>query len=176
MEKVLNSDELLELIENIQSQIENEIIMANRIGTLNEVLAKYKFELEEQYCYCEPKIAKVLVIGQSSVKVEVLKGILKKHGISKDRFEFILEYDDVKNYPMNTLRYNSKYCDIFAGPMPHKTNGMGDCSSILAEIQNHQSEYPKLTKLIASGELKITKNSFEEALLNSQLMNNIVNY
>lgn len=176
MDKVLNSDELSELIESIQSQIEKEIIRANRTGTLKEVLAKYKFELEEQYYYCEPKIAKVLVIGQSSVKVEVLKGILKKYGISKDRFEFVLEYDDVKNFPMNTLRYNSKYCDIFAGPMPHKTNGMGDCSSILAEIQNHQSEYPKLTKLIASGDLKITKNSFEEALLNSQLMKSIINY
>lgn len=125
MDKILNSDELSELIESIQSQIEKEIIRANRTGTLKEVLVKYKFELEEQYSYCEPKIAKVLVIGQSSVKVEVLKGILKKYGISKDRFEFILEYDDVKNFPMNTLRYNSKYCDIFAGPMPHKTNGMG---------------------------------------------------
>ena len=175
MGKVLNSDELFDLIESIKDKIEKEIIRANRTGTISEILNKYNFEVEEDYAYCEPRIAKVLVIGQSSTTVDALKSVLKKYNIDKDRFEFVLEYKDAKNFPMNTLRFNSKYCDIFAGPIPHKTNGMGDCSSILAEIQNNQSEYPKLTKLMSSGELKITKNSFEDALLKSQLMKNFIN-
>ena len=173
MNNFLNTEELSYLIDEIKDEIEKEIIRANRTGTLKEVLEKYNFEVEE-YAFFEPRIAKVLVIGQSSVSVEVLKSVLKKYNISKERFEFVLDYNDAKNFPMDTLRFNSKYCDIFAGPMPHKTTGMGDCSSILAEIQNNQAEYPKLTKLISGRELKITKNSFEEALLNSQLMKNII--
>lgn len=173
MNGALNSEELFNLIESIKEQIEKEIIRANRVGTLKKVLEKYNFEVEEYFHY-EPRIAKVLVIGQSSVTLHVLKSVIKKYGISKERFDFVLEYDEAKNYPMNTLRYNSKYCDIFIGPIPHKTTGMGECSSIIAEIEKNQSEYPKLTKLIASDELKITKNSFEEALLKSQLMKNIV--
>lgn len=176
MDKMLNSKELFDLIENIKDQIEKEIIRANRTGTLQEILNKYNFEIEENYWYCEPRLAKVLVIGQSSVSIDVLRSIVKKHGIDKDRFEFVLEYDEAQNYPMKSLRFNSKYSDIFVGPMPHKTKSMGDCSSIIAEIQNNQLDYPKLTKMVSNGELKITKTSFEEALLRSQLMKNCINY
>lgn len=169
MENMLNSTELSELIEEIKEKIEQEIIKANRTGTLQELLKKYNF-YKPEYSHCEPRIAKVLVIGESRPTVDELKRVLKKYGISKDRFEFVLDYDDATNYQMGTLRYNFKYCDIFAGPFGHKTKGMGHCNSILAKIEHNQAEYPKLTRLIANGELKITKNNFEEALKNSQLM------
>ena len=167
--KMLNYKELSALIKTVTTQVEQEIILANRTGSLDNILDKYNAE-ESKYSFCEPRASKVLVIGETSTSLASLIGIIKRYGISLDRFEFALGYDNAKNYPMDTLKYNSKYCDIFAGPMPHKTNKMGKCSSILADIQNHQEEYPKLTKLIACGELKITKQSFEEALRNSQLM------
>lgn len=175
MDKVLNSEQLAELIGKIQDQIEKEIIRANRTGTLTEILKKYNFDVEEEYCYCEPRVAKVLVIGQTSTSIDVLRSIIKKYKLDKNRFEFVLEYDEAKNYDMGNLRNNFKYSDVFVGPMPHKTQGMGDCSSIIAEIQNNQKEYPKLTKLLAGEELKITKSSFEAALLKSQLMNYCIN-
>ena len=100
---------------------------------------------------------------------------MKKYGINNDRFDFVLEYEDVKKFPIKTLRNNQKYCDIFIGPIPHKINGLEDCKSLITHIQNNQSEYPKLTKLMSSDNLKITKASFEEALLNSQLMKKIIN-
>jgi hypothetical protein len=57
--------------------------------------------------------------------------------------------------------------------MPHKTTGMGDCSSIIANIKNHPEEYPKLTELRDATGLKISKQSFSDAILNSELLKNI---
>ena len=171
MEKVLGIEELEELIEKVKEHIEKEIIKANRSGELDEFLVKCGY-VEESYFYSVPNTSKVLVIGASQVAENVLKGIIKDLGLDKDRFEFILDYNDAKNFPMDILKYNSKYCDILMGPIPHKTTGMGDCSSIIAEITNHQEDYPKLNVMRASGEIKITKTSFKEALLNSQFYKN----
>lgn len=170
--KKLEDFELFPLIDEICDRIKREIIDANRVGELEEVLKKYEIEKEEYY-FCEPRIAKILVIGQTQTSIVDLKRVIKKFknfGIDEDRFEFVLNYEDSKNYPMESLRYNQKYSDIFIGPIPHKTNGMGDCSSILAKIKKNPGEYPKMTELKDSNGLKITKNSFEEALKKSQLL------
>ena len=170
---MLSDEELFPLIDEICEKIKKEIIAANRIGDIDSVLSKYDVEKEEHY-FCEPKIAKILVIGQSDVNIVDLKRVVRKYkslGIDEDRFEFVLEYDDAKNYPMESLRYNQKYSDIFFGPISHKTSGMGDCSSIIAKIKNNPAEYPKMTELKDSNGLKITKHSFEQALLKSCLFN-----
>lgn len=167
---MLNINELQELIEKALEKVQSEIIIANRCGYLDEVLKKYGL-YEEEYFPCEKRIAKILVIGQSSVSKDDLLRKIKKYGLKEDRFEFVLDYDAAQNYNMEHLRFNNKYSDIFVGPMPHKTTGMGDCSSIITKIENNPSEYPKLGKMMNGSELKITKQSFEKVLLESQLYN-----
>lgn len=174
MSRVYNHEELASLIDDICAQISNELIKANMSGTIDKVLKKYEYNTIECGFY-EPRYAKILVLGQSMVSQDDLNKILKKHSIKRDRVEFVLGYYEAQCYPMDTLRNNMKYCDIFIGPIPHCTNGMGDCNSIISKIENNQSEYPKLTRLMSSGELKITKNSFEEALLQSELFKNCLN-
>ena len=56
------------------------------------------------------------------------------------------------------------YVAIFAGPMPHKTPGAAEASSFIVRVENNQGDFPKLFKLGKSGELKITKNSFEDGI------------
>lgn len=171
MERVLDIEELEDLIEKVKEHIEKELIKANRSGELKEFLIKCGY-IEESYFYSEPNTSKVLVIGDSRVPESALNGVIKELGLDQDRFEFVLNYNDAKNFPMEILKYNSKFCDVLIGPVPHKTTGMGDCSSNIAEITNHPEDYPKLNVMRASGKIKITKTSFREALLNSQLYKN----
>lgn len=166
---MLGFEKLSQLIEEVKNQIEIDITVANRSGTLDDYLRKIGF-LKEEYLYCEPHTSKVLVMGQTSVGKSELVKVIKDLGLDPNRFEFILDYNDCKRYPMYTLRGNTKYSDLLLGPMPHKTNGMGDCSSIIAEIRNNQTDYPKAQVMMANGEIKITKASFREALLKTQYM------
>lgn len=170
MDRILDHSALESLLNTIFNKLKEELIHANRTNTLDDVLRKYDFQ-PEQSLYYYPKVAKMLVIGQTSVSINDLKKILKKYNIREDRVEFILDYNKAKNYPMQSLKYNYNYCDILAGPIPHKTVNMGDCNSILSEIERNQAEYPKLTRMIANNELKISKKSFESALLKSELFN-----
>lgn len=169
MDKVLDIDEIELLLNDIYEKLKIEIIGANRTGNLSDVLKKYNLETQDCFYY-EPHIAKVLVIGQTDVGISDLKRVLKKYHIPENKFEFVLDYNDAQNYPMDNLRFNQKYCDIFVGPMPHKTTGMGNCSSIIAKIKQNQSEYPKLTELKDSNGLKITKKSFENAIISSEII------
>ena len=164
---LLNINELEIILDKILSKVESEIVTANRCGYLDEVLKKYG--LYEEECFpCEKRIAKVLVIGQTSVSKDDLVKVIKKYGFKEDKFEFVLDYNDSKGYNLEHLRNNGKYSDVFVGPMPHSTKGMGDCSSIIAKIESNPSEYPKLGKMTNGNELKITKQSFEKALQESQ--------
>ena len=168
MDRILDIDELQEVIEKFTEMI----TLANRTGNILEILEKFNIDCE-QYAYCEYKIAKILVIGYSEVNIVDLKRVIKKYHLDENKFEFVIDDESIKSYPMNSLRNNYKYSDIFIGPIPHKTTGMGDCSSIIAEIKNHQDEYPKLTELRDANVLKISKSSFDKAILNSELFKKI---
>lgn len=164
MDRVLDIAELQEVIDKFIEKV----TLANRNGNISKILEKFDIDCE-QYAYCEYRIAKILVIGYSDVNIVDLKRVIRKRNLEEDRFEFVIDDESIKNYPMNSLKNNYKYSDIFIGPMPHKTTGMGDCSSIIAEIKNNQDEYPKLTELRDANVLKISKSSFDKAILNSEL-------
>ena len=60
------------------------------------------------------------------------------------------------------------YCDIIFGPAPHSMEYIGSYTSALAMIKQNSAEFPKLNVANDSNKLKITKNSFERCLLNTQ--------
>ena len=85
-----------------------------------------------------------------------------KMGFDKSRFEFHLDYDEMKNMRIDSYKYKDCYCAILAGPMPHSGTGKGDFTSIITALENEEG-YPHVIRMGENG-LKITKSGFKKAL------------
>ena len=112
----------------------------------------------------------IVVVGDSEVSKQCLLAIGKECGISKDRFEFCLSYDEAKRFNFKKTQYSDRYSLIMIGPMPHSSYGSGDFSSALSALRNTEG-YPPIVTLGAQS-LKITKSNFKNTL--EQLIRNNV--
>ncbi len=110
----------------------------------------------------------IVVVGDSEVSKQCLLAIGKECGISKDRFEFCLSYDEAKRFNFKKIQYSDRYSLIMIGPMPHSSYGSGDFSSALSALRNTEG-YPPIVTLGAQS-LKITKTNFKNTL--EQLIHN----
>lgn len=140
---------------------------ANREDRLPELLTDLGMEdlAEANGCLRKTERAgKIVVMGDSTVKVDKLRSIVRKKGFDLDRFEFQLDYDRLKHYDFGKLRGSMGYAAVLAGPMAHKTLGTERASSYIAQAEQHPDEYPILIKMGTANELKITNNSFKKAL------------
>lgn len=168
---MLDSEDLEEVLD----MITQKVILANRSGELEDLLAEWVLSSLINRVYPQStddfydtyRDGKIVVLGSSEVKEKDLLGIVKSLGLDKDRFEFCLDYGDVKGYEFSKLRYNPKYRLVMVGPMPHSSSGKGDSGSAIAEMENNCG-YPRVVRL-GSNELKITKSNFKKAL-NEQLV------
>ena len=94
---MLNVEELFELEENIKEELDDHLTAAlsrmNRSGQLEDFLRLLGMEhlLHKESGYEVYKTGKIVVIGQSDVKPEVLLSIAKQLGLDKKRFELYLE-------------------------------------------------------------------------------------
>ena len=102
------------------------------------------------------------MIGQSSVEKGKLVAVAKDFGFSKDRFEFHLEYEDVKAFDFSKTQWSMKYACISVGPMPHSGKAKGDCGSIIAALKRTDG-YPSIIEM-GETELNISKTSFRNSL------------
>lgn len=165
-------------IANIRSKahsfVNAELNRAIASNTIDEFLEKYCITIEEEWMPFETRRAKVLVLGGLSCNRDELISVAKKLGFSKDSLEFISDYSNLTNLDVNKYRNSTVYSDIIFGPVPHKQIGIGDSSSFIALIQNNPAEFPRATKAIANGVLKITKNSFEHALKQTRYYEKII--
>lgn len=140
---------------------------ANREDRLPELLTDLGMEdlAEANGCLRKTERAgKIVVMGDSTVKVDKLRSIARKKGFDLDRFEFQLDYDRLRHYDFGKLRGSMGYAAVLAGPMAHKTLGTERASSYIAQAEQHPDEYPILIKMGTANELKITNNSFKKAL------------
>lgn len=110
----------------------------------------------------------IAVVGDSEVSKQCLLAIGKECGISKDRFEFCLNYDEAKRFNFKKTQYSDRYSLIMIGPMPHSSYGSGDFSSALSALRNTDG-YPPVVSLGLQS-LKITKTNFKNTL--EELINN----
>lgn len=107
---------------------------------------------------------KVLIFGASQISIEHMIGIAKLFGLDKDQLEFMIDYDQNKRFDFNKIRYNSPYGGILIGPVAHKIVGLGDNSSLIEKLMNEEG-YPHVEVIkTSSGELKITKTAFKDAM------------
>jgi len=166
---VLTIEELSELEDNIMKALPEKITAIltklNRSGRLEELLELLGMEefLEKEQNFYSYKSGKIVVVGGTEVKEEVLLGIAKKLGIDKSRFEFCLDYKQIQKYDFKKMQYAPQYRIVLFGPTPHSGYGKGESGSIIAELEKLPA-YPRVERLISGNELKITKSNFREML------------
>ena len=167
----LTIQELSDLCDEMMGRMGLELLpaitKANREDTLEDLLASLGMSdllVSENDPYEERFLGKILVVGASAVNVDKLRSIARKKGFDPDRFEFQLEYSRLKHFNFGKIRGSMGYAAILAGPMPHKTPGTDEASSFIARVENNPDDYPKLIKMQAGNDLKITNNSFKQAL------------
>lgn len=155
----------IEEIEELLDEIRERVIAANRDGTLEQLLTSMGMrDLIDVQPQVGARDGKIVVLGATEVKEAHLLGIARKLGLEKDRFEFCLDYDALQKYDYCKLQYPDKYSLILVGPMPHSTAGKADSSSVIAEMEKQKGLYPPLERMMAGGQLKITKSGFAEIL------------
>ncbi len=162
---MLNPEQMVELVDSLQREfaagkLEEIIASLNRSGRLIDFLKMMGLEmLLNAELLFNPRIhGKIVVLGDSRVKEEVLTGIGKDLGFNKRRFEFCLSYDDVKTFPFSKLRHSNNYAAVVVGPIPHKTTGTGDYSSAIAAMEAGNG-YPPVYRIE-----KINKSSFRSVM------------
>ena len=164
----LSAYELYDLQEAMMERMADGLLpaisTANRTGELSELLRLLGMSdlLDEEGVSIQP--TRVVVIGDSMVKEAKLRSIARRHGYDPDMFEFVLGYNALKHYDFGKLRGTYTYRAVMAGPMPHSTPGKRDASSAIAEMEAHPETYPPVIQLRDSNGLKITNNSFANAL------------
>lgn len=166
---MLEAENLIKLEQSLQDTFAERLLeiltRLNRTDKLNTWLELMGLTnlLQPDTSYFTYRSAKILVIGESQIKLNVLKAIIKNLGIDFNRFEFCLDYNDAKSYHYEKLRYNSNYSLVLVGAMPHKTSGTGDFSSAIARMEQEDGFPP----VVRFKDLKITKTTLKEALQES---------
>lgn len=166
---VLAIEELSALEDEIMSALPNRITAIlsklNRSGRLEELLELLGMEdlLEQEQDFYSYKEGKIVVVGGTDVKEEVLLSIAKSMGLDKNRFEFCLDYKQIQKFDFRKMQYAPQYRLILFGPAPHSGHGKGDSGSIVAELEKSPA-YPRVERLISGNELKITKSNFRDML------------
>ena len=166
---MLSIEELSELEDAIMdvlpSKITEILSRANRRETLNDLLSLLGLSdlLGSENKFETYKNGKIVVVGGTETKEEILVSIGKQLGIDKKRFEFCLDYENVQKFDFKKMQYAPQYRVILFGPTPHSGHCKGDSRSIIAEIEKMDG-YPRVERLVSGEELKITKTNFKEKL------------
>lgn len=157
--------QIRKIIDKIVTKITYEVQMAATEGTMQDVLDEYGITLDEEPVMpVDRHKSKILVLGAVAGRLSDYQMTAKKLGIPSDNVEFVTDYRKMKHFNVSNLRYSWTYSDIIYGPTPHSMEGMGDTSSLLAEIKNHPNDYPRLVQVSANEKLKITISNFRSAL------------
>ena len=154
------ADIKLKIIYKINLEIDNAVLN----GTLDKVLKKYGIYDESMGpIMVNTRIMKILVIGGLAANKSEYQKALKDFGISYMHVEFV-DYDDIKNYSIEKLRYSTTYSDILMGPIPHKISKMQNINGLIPQIKESPNEYPRLIEMKANSRFKITITNFKEAI------------
>lgn len=105
----------------------------------------------------------IYILGDLSIKDDVVYGIFKDLSIDVSRVKILKEYEKLTNYNFNNFQYSTSVSLIIAGPTPHSAVGKGDYSSIIARMEQEEG-FPKIIRLYAGDKWKITKANLREAV------------
>lgn len=156
-----------EVLRRFPDCITEALVNCNRSGELDQLLKLLGMSdlVESEKSFESYKEGKIVVIGGTEVKENVLLSIAKDLGLQKERFEFCLDYESAQKFDFRKMQYAPSYRIILFGPVPHSAIGKGDSRSIISEVENHREMYPRSERVMSGQELKITKSSFKEKLI-----------
>ena len=172
-------DELLEHIENNEKESKEEIeaLQAqNREYKRTIVQMRTFVQSEEKESEEEETTAtnghnllgkneKILILGNSDIRVAEMRAIARDYfGFEKTDFEFITDYEKVKKSGMR-IHNADRFVAVIFGNCPHKVAGLGNYSSIIDEFKQREECPVAIDARNHAGGLKITKQSFKEALV-----------
>lgn len=107
-------------------------------------------------------VKKILVLGESKVKLQEFAKIAEKYGISRERLECVLSYAACKRFNCSRLQYSKKYAVVLIGPMPHSTVSKGEYTSTVTALEQGCG-FPPVIRM-GLNMLKITKKGFERII------------
>ncbi len=107
---------------------------------------------------------KILVLGATALDVKTMNGIAKLYGFRKDDFEFEVDYNKMVSFS-GRMGKLEKYSALILGACPHKVQNLGDWSSLVEKCKNTEGMPIAIDARSRAGELKVTKESFKEALV-----------
>ena len=166
---MLDISELEELENSLRTELETKlpgiISYLNRAGRLEEFLEMMGLRdlLTPTKQFIAYKTGKIIVLGESEVKQDLLELVGKKLGIDKRRFDFYLGYEEAAKFDSRGIQWNPDYAVILAGPQPHSGISKGEYSSIITAMEKEDG-YPPLIRL-GTNTLKITKSGFQAVLI-----------
>ena len=171
-------DELLAMLENVnqESQAKIQELQEKNDEYKRAILQMRTFVDQEEAVACNGtnrdekpghnllgNHGKILVIGGTELGVNVMQGIAKTYGFVKQDFEFV-DYDKAKGYT-DRIRKDGKYSAVIIGACPHKTAGIRGYSSTVEMLKQMEGMPYTADARSKSGSLKVTKESFREALM-----------
>ena len=110
------------------------------------------------------KNKKILVLGNTDIKIEEMRAIgHHSYGFEKDDFEFITDYEKIKATGRR-VHGSNRFAAVIFGNCPHKVIGMGNYKSIIDEFKQREDCPISIDARNETGGLKITKQSFRNAL------------
>ena len=164
---------LKEIFKNNLMEILTEL---NRFGKMEDFLnliGKSELLGEKEETYKPGKNGLIIVLGETQIKENVMKGILNNFGICKDRLRCYLGYNEAKTFEYKKIKYQPKYSMVIVGAMGHKAKSIGNYSSAISMMEQEEG-YPKIYRLCDKNGLKITKTKFKKAIM-SALKEGIIN-
>lgn len=165
---MLSESEFSALAEAVQMAVYQELESAWKKHQLEDCLRKIgmeRFAPQKNSHEWDDSLpnGKIIVLGESSIKEREIIASIANQGISKDRIELHLGYEEFKCYNFNRLQYNSAYRLILVGPLPHSTKDRGNYSSIIAKMEQEDG-YTKIVRLVSNEQLKMTKTNIKDAV------------
>lgn len=107
---------------------------------------------------------KILVLGASALDKKTIQGIAKLYGFKKEDFDYEVDYGKMVSFAGRCNKLE-KYSAVILGACPHKVQNLGDWSSFIEKCKNTEGMPVAIDARSRSGELKVTKESFREALI-----------
>lgn len=163
---MLTEEELID-VENVlleQNYLEEILRYLNESDRINEFLELVGLEtfvhdsVEEE----TKDTGKIVVIGNSSVKVNWLIGISETLGISRERLVFY-DYREAQKLNYKNMQYNPAYALVLFGPIGHSAHDKGKYGSIISAVEQ-EAGYPPAMRLGKNG-LKITRSEFRDKMM-----------
>lgn len=154
------------LAKDFSENLLNYLCLLNRKEELENWLSMIglSYLVEEEEVFTFYKTGKIVVIGDSKVNKNDLEKTAKNLGFDKSRFEYYLDYENIKKESFASLQYGSEYALILVGPMPHMGRAVQDNYSSIITTFEKDDGYPPVKRL-GDNTLSISKTSFKKALV-----------